>query len=683
MQKILGGDRLGTGKKMKVDMHGWGRSTFNQSRIWRSTMACGPLTPCFIEWGLLGTTFEIDINALGHTLPTNSPLFGSFKMQVDFFACPVRLYQGLLHNNATTIGLNMSDVLMPQIEIGNENIGVDATNTSSLLNYIGIKGYNEEISSFNAIPLLAYYDIFKNYYSNKQEENAKVLQYKSKFGLNKIDSILVETTKVTSGAILEKIITMPLGFILENQTDGRVGITNQEYEINYGAIITINAENQIGRINRLQIDMDNGESILFENPTSSPNETYDIFNMQDAQDNNYTKPIGKIKYNENKIVINLYASPTTQGNIIEMFITNESSKTEIVDFPLTNIDDARREILKKTTIGERLTIKYTQTTSQKKEHLDFLPYSANFNNDGHKGKRKNLNGLVLKTYLNDIYNCWLSTEFIDKINEMTSITPNSNGEITMDALILQKKVYNVLNRIAISGGTYEEWQESIYGENVSRRAESPIYLGGLSSEITFDEVVSTASSTNAQGENQPLATLGGKGVMTNFKGGKIVYKCNEATLIIGICSITPRIDYHQGNKWWATELNSMDDFHKPGLDGIGFGNIIANNVHWKDSTSKGLAKSIAWINYQTAVNEVFGQFALDDTDADSLYHMVLRRNYETDQQGNITDFTTYIDPSKFNYPFISEELTAQNFWVQLGFNVKSRRKMASSEIPNL
>lgn len=684
MEKVLGGERLGTGKKMKVDLHGWGRSTFNQSRIWRSTMAAGPLTPCFIEWGTLGTTFDIDINAIGHTLPTNSPLFGSFKMQVDFFACPIRLYQGLLHNNATTIGLNMSDVLLPKIEIGNNDIGTDNTNTSSLLNYVGIKGYTDEINSYNAIPILAYYDVFKNYYSNKQEENAKVLQYKSKFGLNKIDQILLETTKVTSGGIFENIITEPIRFQIVEPENGRIEITNQQYDITYGGILTIKAENQIGRINKLQIEMDNGEAIYYENPTSLPNEEYNLYTLSDIQQNQTTAQIiGKIKYNSNEIILKLYACNTNSGQMIEMFITNESSKTEISDFPLSNIDDARREILKKTTIGERLVLKNVQNPAQKKEHLDFLPYSTNYNNDGHAGKRKNLNGLVLKTYLNDIYNCWLSTEFIDKINEMTSITPNSNGEITMDALILQKKVYNVLNRVAISGGTYEEWQESVYGENVTRRAESPIYLGGLSSEITFDEVVSTASSTNANGENQPLATLGGKGIMTNFKGGKIVYKCNEATLIIGICSITPRIDYHQGNKWWATDLDSMDDFHKPGLDGIGFGNIIANNVHWKDSINKGLAKSIAWINYQTAVNEVFGQFALEDTDPDSLYHMVLRRNYETDNAGNITDFTSYIDPSKFNYPFISEELTAQNFWVQLGFNVKSRRKMASSEIPNL
>ena len=42
-------------------------------------------------------------------------------------------------------------------------------------------------------------------------------------------------------------------------------------------------------------------------------------------------------------------------------------------------------------------------------------------------------------------------------------------------------------------------------------------------------------------------------------------------------SITPRIDYSQGNKWW-TRLENMDDFHKPTLDAIGFQELIAEEA---------------------------------------------------------------------------------------------------------
>ena len=50
-------------------------------------------------------------------------------------------------------------------------------NPSCLLAYLGIRGFanmdgvNSKIVSKNALPILAYYDIFKNYYANTQEEN--------------------------------------------------------------------------------------------------------------------------------------------------------------------------------------------------------------------------------------------------------------------------------------------------------------------------------------------------------------------------------------------------------------------------------------------------------------------------------------------------------------------------------
>ena len=68
-----------------------------------------------------------------------------------------------------------------------------------------------------------------------------------------------------------------------------------------------------------------------------------------------------------------------------------------------------------------------------------------------------------------------------------------------------------------------------------RRAESPIYHGGLIRELVFQEVVSTAETGNVQ-----LGDLAGKGVMAKKnKGGKIVIKVDEPSYIIGIVSLTP------------------------------------------------------------------------------------------------------------------------------------------------
>lgn len=664
----LGGERLGAGKKVKVDLHGYGRSTFNQSRVWRSTAGTGPCYPCFTEIGLNGTTFEMDINILGHTIPTISPLFGSFKLQVDMFACPIRLYQGLLHNNAYNIGLKMKDVLLPTITVGHTNTTsplakkMEETSTSSLNNYLGIKGWKRGQNEFNALTHLMYYDIFKNYYANKQEENAKV---------------------ITTGVEID--LPVYINGIIANGQDVKFEYTDptdDSLKYSYELSNCPNWQNfnikldETKNIKKIDVMFDNGTlgyAYLDENKITKNNDQKPKINtylyVYDVNGN--PRAIAQVWVFENRIVF-YSEGGGTQNPISSLLFQKMVYKMEIEDFPLENIDKARRNILKKTEFNTKVELN---------SDMNFLPYSSNFNNNMLiEGSKLTMQGLVLKTYQNDIFNTWLSTEYIENINGITSILPNQDGEISIDAMILAKKVYNMLNRIAVSGGSYEDWQEATYAEEAINKPESPIYIGGTSAEITFEEVVSTA-----QTEEQPLATLGGKGILTNKKGGKIVYKCQEPCIIMGIMSITPRVDYYQGNKWYMTEIKTMDDWHKPELDGIGFQNLMANQVVWSEDNNVALAKQPAWIHYQTAVNEVFGLFAgsTNEDDDESLHHMVLRRNYETNEKGEITDFTTYIDPSKFNYAFAENNLTSQNFWIQLGFNVESRRKMAATEIPNL
>ena len=67
----------------------------------------------------------------------------------------------------------------------------------------------------------------------------------------------------------------------------------------------------------------------------------------------------------------------------------------------------------------------------------------------------------------------------------------SSGKLSMDALNLSQKVYNMLNRIVVSGGTYRDWLETVYtGSNYLERCETPTFEGGKSQEIVFQEVVS-------------------------------------------------------------------------------------------------------------------------------------------------------------------------------------------------
>ena len=160
---------------------------------------------------------------------------------------------------------------------------------------------------------------------------------------------------------------------------------------------------------------------------------------------------------------------------------------------------------------------------------------------------------------------------------------------------------------------------------------------------------------------------------------------------MAISVITPRIDYSQGNEFWVTH-NNMGNLHVPALDGIGYQDSVNWQRAWWDykktsaeTYQPAAGKTVAWINYMTNVNKTYGNFANNMTEA----FMVLNRNYQYNKAAkfnantNITDLTTYIDPTKFNYIFADTSLDSMNFWVQTAFDIKVRRLISAKQIPNL
>lgn len=118
----IGGNRLGSGKRMTTNLKSYERSTHNLGYLWRSTMAPGTLVPFMVEPALPGDTWDIGLSAETLTLPTIGPLFGSFKLQLDVFCVPIRLYQAQLHNNKLYIGLNMDQIKLPLLELRSKSI---------------------------------------------------------------------------------------------------------------------------------------------------------------------------------------------------------------------------------------------------------------------------------------------------------------------------------------------------------------------------------------------------------------------------------------------------------------------------------------------------------------------------------------------------------------------------------
>ena len=487
----------------------------------------------------------------------------------------------------------------------------------------------------NAVPLLVYYDIFKNYYANKQEDNAFVISPNLVNMSASINKITYQNTAYQDGDTIQVSPLTPISV--------------------EGTNLVVNGELQIKILDEITAKEYTNVKFFKQTPTEV-----------------------------------VFATYTNVG--IAVTTTNTNWTTDginLTSFPLENIDLMRETLLKECEIGQTYFVNDFKNGSLMQQ-----PYAAacEFNTQYRIGAQSQpMCGLVVKTYQSDLFNNWIKTETIDGANGIKDVTrvDTTNG-LELDALNLAQKVYNMLNRIAVSGGTYEDWQEAVYTQSNIRKAETPMYVGGMSSEIMFEEVIATTEA----GEDQAIGSLGGRGKQIGQKGGRIEFTIEEPSIIMAIVSLTPRICYSQGNKWFLTDFDSIDDVHKPALDGIGYQDLLVERMAWWDTrvenkiingvvqtaiTRNSAGKVPAWIEYMTDVDECYGDFALDAATS----FMVLNRDYEKDENDQVTDITTYIDPEKYNYAFAVNDLLAQNFWAEIQFGVTARRLMSAKQIPNL
>lgn len=645
LTRSIGKNTLGGGKRMQVDMVTYNRSTHDLSYVWRNTQSPGTLVPFICELALPGDIHEIQLSANVLTHPTVGPLFGSFKLQLDVFECPIRLYNAQLHNNKLGIGLDMSKVKFPVLGITYNkttdnplatkgNLNGAQVNPSCLRSYLGFNGegriYPEKVNTYKiesqCMPELMYYDIFKNYYANLQEENAYYIDTNSDIKAVNIQGKDYNPNDVNASIKKGDAVAIT---VEEGITDQDLRLTVQTFR---GSIEKIEPS-ELGTV------------------VSAPN------------------------------TIGVTVTSTVYTAILKVESIYGIGGGKLSTFKIEEVDLIREKILQAPT-----NVPYDLVDSSVSLMTKFNQRTNNYLNTTFPQF-----GLCVKTYQSDLFNNWVNTEWVDGENGISEITSVAvtNGSFTIDALNLAQKVYNMMNRIAVSGGSYRDWIETVYTSNYIERAETPVYMGGMSDEIVFQEVISQSAT-----EQEPLGSLAGRGKLAyNKKGGYLKIKVEEPSYIIGIVSITPRIDYSQGTKW-DRNLKTMNDLHKPALDAIGFQDLVTSKMAWWDTyigatnkpvTKYSAGKQPAWIDYMSNYNRTHGNFASGKSEE----FMVLNRSYEINKetlslnQSVIKDLTTYIDPTKYNYIFADQSLDAMNFWVQIGVDWKARRMMSAKVIPNL
>lgn len=655
----LGGGRLQSGSKIEVELPHYERSTHNLTSVWKSTMAPGTVVPIMGILGQPEDTFDIEFDVDIQTEPTLGALYGSFKFQIDTFKSPVQLYNGLLLINETNF--DAKKIFIPQLELTGlpiSDINADEldnahTNPSSIFRYMGIGGCGLGISDnlvkrkFNALKWLIYWDVVKNYYANKQETNGWVIHNKTTVTKN-ISEVALEFRGATE-VITENTGGTPVGLPRAGRYGGKI------------------------RVSKTGLGQREDDTVVFILADGTEHLVKDMFEQT------VIPPLGNDIYYE--LLKPEFGGATVNNwryrNKEDLF----KSPPKLVPYLLENIDTMRRNILRNIDVEDAFIIDATTA-------LTPYSYALEGNEENGFSATRTQEGLAVKTYQSDKFNNWLKTEYITGaggVNELSRIDVSS-GYLEIEALNLGKRVYKMLNAVAAADKTYSGYQKAIWGGDGNINETSPIFIGGVSKEIGFQEVISTGGAS--QGENtEPLGTIVGRGKLTEkHNGGKVSVKMWTPGYITAYASITPYISYNQGNEW-DMNYKTLDDWHKPALDQIGFEDRTTDEMAWWDTRVNGetitylsAGKQPAWLDYMTDYDKVYGNFAIQN----NLNFMVLTRRYERNlQSGSIKDLTTYIDPSKFNHIFAQTSLDAMNFRVMIRKRVTARRKISAKVMPNV
>lgn len=157
------------------------QSHHNRSHFFRTSMAPGCLVPIYCRNVVPGDEINLDYESLVETQALLTPLYGSFKLQIDTFFAGTSLYVPQLWRNGS---MKQADGTLhapyPFFYLSGSSSSDETkpmrVNESSLLAYLGFNpNYSPVVDStgnsskFNAIPLLMYLDIFRHYYANRQE----------------------------------------------------------------------------------------------------------------------------------------------------------------------------------------------------------------------------------------------------------------------------------------------------------------------------------------------------------------------------------------------------------------------------------------------------------------------------------------------------------------------------------
>lgn len=249
---------------------------------------------------------------------------------------------------------------------------------------------------------------------------------------------------------------------------------------------------------------------------------------------------------------------------------------------------------------------------------------------------------------------------------------NNKFEITEQALNELTAISNLIKRFQIVGSRVIDRFRAIFGIDlgnvITNRSE---YLGENTNEIVFDEIFSTANTSDGS-----LGDYAGRGYVQQQNSNEITYEAKEFGYFINITTILPRIGYCDGYRKLTQRIN-WSDFYNPDFDNLGtepisigeFNNLLPDHNFVFGFTPR-------YSSYKMALDDLTGNF-LYKSQASTYSSWNLFRRFRKENGDAVTtyvkhdvNFTLGKDSDQYNRIFYSTDgfdkmIMLNNYYVEM------------------
>lgn len=318
-----------------------------------------------------------------------------------------------------------------------------------------------------------------------------------------------------------------------------------------------------------------------------------------------------------------------------------------------------------------------------------------------------MGGYALRTYMPDMMNVILNSDFYEK--NVASVQVSTAGDtFQIDQFVTAKKLWNSMNKDALSNGTFRDWVRIHFGVTPKIMDDMPTFLGATTTDIVFEDIRATTSANLGDDNMQYLGDKGSSGL--GYAGSRrFHFVADRPGYIMVLASIVPSVDYFQRLERW-THHTRLTDMFDPDFNGIGLQDVLVSDLcaaqypnYWSNKEFQdnllsqqvpyvfSVGKQPAFIEYMSAVNRVRGTFCTTEKS------WVLARDFlkplnfqealalEQAKKGPVDNVITsaYIDPAVWNQPFAVQSPSAQNFLVQFHITNRVRSTVLKRIMPHL